>query len=55
MSIWNSPADVSGTATVDDSSKKDNKGTVLNLMLNKMHFINPIASVFVYLCIKFVL
>jgi len=29
LTIWNSPADVTGTATVDDGGKKDNKGTFL--------------------------
>jgi len=27
LTIWNSPADVTGTVTVDDGGKKDNKGT----------------------------
>jgi len=26
VTIWNSPADVTGTGTVDDGTKKDDKG-----------------------------
>jgi len=34
MTIWNSPADVAGTATADDGGKKDNKGIFLYPKLN---------------------
>jgi len=44
MTIWNSPADASGTSTVDDGDKKYNKGTFLYSKLKKMYFINAIAS-----------
>lgn len=26
MTIWNSPADLTGTSTADDAAKKDDKG-----------------------------
>jgi len=28
MTIWNSPADVTGSSTVDDGAKKDDKGSL---------------------------
>ena len=35
MTIWNSPADVSGTGVVDDGAKKDDKGNRCLLALLK--------------------
>ena len=47
MTIWNSPADVTGTATVDDGGKKDSKGTLLYLYFEKTFLSVIVASGYV--------
>jgi len=33
ITIWNSPADVTGTSAADAAAKKDDKGKSLNLLV----------------------
>jgi len=51
ITIWNSPADVTGTVSVDDNAKKDEKGNTDAAVLvskykpNHVHFVILLFSV----------